>query len=394
MPKRVGFLYERMKDTDFVRRCIVKAAKGKRRRRGVRQVLEDVEGYTARMVEIVRNHDFTPRQPTHRTIYDPNCEKWREISSIPFFPDAIMHQITVTAMQDVLMRGMSPWSCASVPGRGGARVRKRIMQVLQKDPKGTKYAMEADIKHYYPSIPLEGLLDALERKIKDKTFLLLVMVEVTCYPGGLGGAMEKGLTARDLARGKVGIEIGFYLDQWLANFYLERADHLMERDPGVKYEVRHMDNFTLFGPNKRKLHRAREALERHFEADLGVKMKGNWQVYRTGFTGAAEKRHRLLPPRQRSLRRPRRVAAVGYRFDHEHVTLRGRNFLRLTRQSRKIQKKQATGRNISFHQAAGFLSRAGQLRHCDSYKIQEKYIQPVDIRQLKTIVRNRSNEWR
>lgn len=373
MPKRVGFLYDRMKDPDFIRRCIIKAAKGKSRRRDVRQVLEDVEGYTARMVEIVEGYDFTPRKPTRRKLYDPSCEKWREISSIPFFPDAIMQQLTVAAMRDVLMRGMSPWSCASVPGRGGARARKRAVRAVQGDRKGSRYALEADIRHYYPSIPLDGLLDALERKIKDKTFLLLVMVEVTCHPGGLGGAMEAGLTARDLARGRVGIEIGFYLDQWLANFYLERADHLLEREPGVKYEIRHMDNFTLFGPNKRKLHRAREALERHFEQVLGVAMKGNWQLYPV---------------------KSRMVAIVGYRIGRDRVILRKRNFLRLTRQSRRIQKKQAAGRDVSFHQAAGFLSRAGQLRHCDSYKVREKYIKPVNIRQLKAIVKNRNNNRR
>lgn len=383
MPKRVGFLYDRMADRDFIRRCIVKAARGKGRRRDVRQVLGDVDGYTEKMVKIIEDRSFTPRQPTHRRRYDPSCEKWRDIASIPFFPDGIMHQVTVEAMRDVLMRGMSPWSCASVPGRGGVRARKRAKKIIQKDPKGAKYGLEVDIRRYYPSIPLEPLLEALERKIKDKTFLLLVMVETTCYPGGLPEAMERGLTARDIARGKVGIEIGFYLDQWLANFFLERADHLLERHPGVKYEIRYMDNFSVFGPNKRKLHRAREELDRHFREVLGVQMKDNWQLYPIQRRKGKKRRHRMF-------------SIVGYRVDRENVILRKRNFLRMARQSRRVQKRQRAGRPVSFHQASGFLSRAGQIKYCASRTIWEKYIEPVDIKQLKTIVRNhtKSKKWR
>ena len=375
MPKRVGFLYERLLDRELIKRSIYKGAKGKHHRRDVRKVLADVDGYVERMVEIVETRSFTPRQPTRRRLYDPSAAKWRDIASIPFFPDGIMHQITVEAMRDILMRGMSPWSCASVPGRGGARARKRAKKIIQKDPKGTKYGMEVDIRRYYPSIPLEPLLEALERKIKDKTFLLLVMVETTCYPSGMTGAMAQGLTARDLARGRVGIEIGFYIDQWLANFFLETADHLLERHPGVKYEIRYMDNFSLFGPNKRKLHRSREALEQHLLEVLGVRMKDNWQLYPIRRRKGEKRRHRMF-------------AIVGYRIDLDTVILRKRNFLRLTRQSRKIQKRQRLGLEITPRQAGGFLSRAGQLKHCTNRTIREKYIKPVDTKQLKAIVRN------
>ena len=40
MPKRIGFLYEKMEDKGFIRRVILEASRGKRKRREVRRVLK------------------------------------------------------------------------------------------------------------------------------------------------------------------------------------------------------------------------------------------------------------------------------------------------------------------------------------------------------------------
>lgn len=51
---------------------------------------------------------------------------------------------------------------------------------------------------------------------------------------------------------------------------------------------------------------------------LGLSMKANWQIYPTA---------------------KRMVSAVGYRFSRTHVILRKRNFLRFTRQCRRVKKR-------------------------------------------------------
>ncbi len=366
MPKRVGFLYDIMEDRDFIRRCIKKGARGKKKRKDVQKVLSDIEGYTDKMLLIVQERRFRPSKPKEKMRYDPSSEKWRKTEVVPFFPDGIMHQMEVAAMEKVLMRGMHPWSCASIPGRGGAKALRRAKRIIQKDPKGSKYGGELDIKGFYPSIPLERLLDELERKIKDELFLLLIMVTVTCYEFGLDGALEQGLTARDLARGRVGLQIGFYINQWLANYFLERADRMLCRHEGVKYEIRYMDNFSIFGPNKKKLHQARRELARFLEEELGVRMKRNWQIF---------------PIKKRLF------SIVGYRVGRKCVLLRKRNFLRLTKQCRRAKKRMAAGKEARFSMAAGLLSRIGQLKHCNSRKIRQKYTDKLKIRHLKEVVR-------
>ena len=119
-------------------------------------------------------------------------------------------------------------------------------------------------------------------------------------------------------------------------------------------------------------------------------MKENWQIFRTTFTPAVAKRHNLLDERKRKLRKPRMVSAVGYRFCRTHIVLRKRNFLRFTRQCRRVSKRLNAQKPISFKQASGLLSRIGQLRHCDSHNIRVKYVDPIGVKNLKEVVRYES----
>ena len=187
-----------------------------------------------------------------------------------------------------------------------------------------------------------------------------------------------------------GLAIGYYICQWLANYFLEPLDHYIMSLPGVKYMTRHMDNYTLFGPNKKLLHKARKLIAEYMKKNLGLNMKGNWQIFRTTFTPAVERAHRQRPEKQQRLQKPRMVAAVGYRFSRTHTTIRRRNFLRFTRQSRRAQKRLAAGKPISFKMASGLLSRIGQLKHSNSHNIRVKYVDPIGVKKLKEVVRYES----
>ena len=349
MPKRVGNLKQKMHDRRFVRATILKAAAHKHGRREVQEVLEHLDDYATETAVMIALDEFVPSAPKERQIYDVSGQKWRTIEMVPFWPDAVVQWLLVETMKPVLMRGMCHWSCASIPGRGGARARKRIQRVMRDDPKGTKYAAELDIRKYYPSISIDRMMTALRRKIKDEPFLAIVESVLRSCKNGLG--------------------IGFYINQWMANFFLEPLDRYVQGRPGVKYMTRYMDNLVLLGQNKRKLHRARQDIERFLRDSLGLGMKENWQVFQTA---------------------RRLVAAVGYRFGHGYTILRKRNFLRLTRQSRRIQKRLETGRPVSFRQAASFLSRSGQLKHCNGLHARQKYVDPIGVKKLKEVVRRES----
>lgn len=370
MPKKIGFLYDKMSDRKFIRGVILDAAHGRHSRSDVAPILEDLDGYVELTYEMVVTESFVPSKPKEKDIFDESSQKWRKIKMVPFWPDGIMHWLLVSAMKPVLMRGMYHWSCASLPGRGNKRVHGRIKSAMRNDPKGTKYAAELDVAQYYPSISINKLIWALARKIKDKKFLRVVYSVLETCGGGLA--------------------IGYYICQWLANYYLEPLDQFIMTLPGVKYMTRHMDNITLLGPSKKDLHKAVKAIRDFMRQRLSLILKGNWQVYRTTFTPAVEKRHRLLDEKKRRQRKPRMVSAVGYRFSHEHIVLRKRNFLRFSRQCRRAKKRLDTGKPIAYIQASGLLSRIGQLKHCNSHNIRVKYVDPIGVRNLKEVVRYES----
>lgn len=347
MPKRSGFIYDRMCDKDMIRAAIQEGTRGKRKRWDVKKVLEDVDGYVDKAYEMLVNHAYVPTKPKEKEIFDITCMKNRVIQIVPFYPDGLMHQLCVMAMQDVLMRGMYRWSCASIPGRGNKCAAGYVRRALHNDVRGTKYCLKMDIKRYYPSISPNRLIWALARKIKDKLFLKTVYDIIT-------SGTESGLA------------IGFYINQWLANFFLEPLDHFIRTLPGVKYYVRNMDDMVLMGPNKKKLHRARKEIEKFLGEKLGLRLKENWQVFPVDARG---------------------IDFVGFRFYHTHTTLRRRNFFRFARQCRRVQRMIRLNRGIPFRIAAGLLSRAGQLKHCDSVDIRERYFDPIGAKRLKAVVR-------
>lgn len=370
MPKRVGFLYDKMVDREFIRRVILEAAHGRHSRCDVAPVLRDLDGYVERTYQLVATESFVPSAPKEREIYDESSQKIRKIKMVPFWPDGIVQWLLVAAMKPVLMRGMYAWSCASVPRRGGKRVHGYLRRAIQNDPKGTRYAAELDVAQYYPNISIKTLIWALARKIKDKRFLRTVYSILESCGGGLA--------------------IGYYICQWLANYYLEPLDRYITTLPGVKYMSRHMDNITILGPNKKQLHKARTLIAEYMRKVLGLTMKANWQVYRTEFTKAVAQKHSLLDARKQRLRKPRMVSAVGYRFGRNHIILRKRNFLRFTRQCRKAKKRIDARKPVALKMASGLLSRIGQLKHCDSQKIREKYVDPIGVKNLKEVVRYES----
>lgn len=253
-------------------------------------------------------------------------------------------------MQDIIMRGMYRWSCASIPGRGNKCAADYVRRALDNDPKGTKYSLEMDVKKFYPSISPRRLIWALARKIKDKLFLKTVYDIIT-------------------SNTESGLAIGYYINQWLANFYLESLDHFICALPGAKYYVRNMDNMVIMGPNKKLLHKARKAIEEYLAKRLGLRLKENWQVFPVDARG---------------------IDFVGYRFYHTHTTLRRRNFLRFARQCRRVLRMILEGRKIPFKEAAGLLSRAGQLKHCNAHRIRVVYFDPIGPRRLKDVVRERA----
>lgn len=368
MPKRIGFLYERMLDRDFIKWCIIRGVENKSKKRpDVRAALEDIDATAERIYNTLAAYDYTPTPPKINRIHDNSSGKQRDIAVQPFDYDGIIHLCEVGVMTPVIMRSMHKWSCASVPTRGGSYMLAYNKRIVQKNAKRSKYVAVIDIKKFYPSIPQKRLIAALERRIKDKKFLLLLAVTMACYEPGLRYALEHNLSPYDIVGDNVGLHIGFVTSQWEGNFYLEALDRFILTLDGVKSECRYMDNVYIYASNKRKLHKALAAVNVFLADELGLRVKEDWQIYPVD---------------------ARPVSTVGYRVYRDHVDIKPRNFLRIKRQSGRIMYKINNHIPIPPQQAASFLGRIGGLKYADSQIIKERYVYPIGISRLKKIVSN------
>ena len=238
--------------------------------------IKRLNGWRARKrpgrTSFANSYGFPPEKaPRTFPRYDSTAGKWREINEPALWPDQYVHHMIVQVLAPVLMRGMDFYCCGSIPGRGPHRARKAIEKWLEKDQKGTKYAAELDIKKFYPSLsPARGY--------------------------AVSPAKDQG---RGFSRPHLADHQGRYQDRVL-HFSMARERSPRAARPlypgkardGVRHYVRYIDNLTIFGHNKKKLHRAiRSIME--FLGRMGLRLKENWQLYNT---------------------RKRMVNAVGYRY--------------------------------------------------------------------------------
>ena len=276
--------------------------------------------------------------PKQRRRYDKRAGKWRNIYEPRLWPDQYIHHALVQVLQPAMMRGMDPHCCGSIRGRGISYGMERIKRWMRDDPRGTRYGEEADIYHFYDEIEPRLVIQRLLQLVKDWRVIRLAE-EVLRY----------------------GVLIGLYPSQWFANALLQPLDRLIRESGLCAHYLRYMDNFTLLGSNKRKLHHLRRAIAAWLRG-VRLRIKENWQVFPTG---------------------SRLPTALGYRFGRGYTLLRKRNLLRLRRTLSRYYRRRRTTVRI----AAALLSRLGQLRHCSSAAVLARIYRPGTQRKLKDVIR-------
>ena len=164
--KRIGNIYSKIIDKNNIRKAILNAAKRKRSRKNVRYILANIVSATDEIYNLLKNETFEPSPYEKVKIMDGVRKKERIIYKPAFFPDQCIHWALMLQLEEVLMKGMYYYNCASIKGRGLIHASKYIQKILVKDRKNTKYCLKLDVKKFYPSIDKEILKRKFRRKIK------------------------------------------------------------------------------------------------------------------------------------------------------------------------------------------------------------------------------------
>lgn len=258
--KRVGNLYEKIVDKNNIQKAILNASKRKRNRRNVKNVIENIVTATDNIYEMLKNNKFIPSPYQKVKIMDGVRKKERIIYKPAFYPDQCVHWALMLQLEDILMKGMYYYNCASIKGRGLLHATKYIEKILVRDRKNTKYCLKLDIKKFYPSIDKEILKRKFRRKLKDRDTLDLI---------------DKIIDSSE-----EGLPIGNFTSQWFANFFLEEYDHFVKEKLKVPYYIRYMDDMLLFHRNKKELRKAKIKIELYLKKE-NLQLKENWQLFKT-----------------------------------------------------------------------------------------------------------------
>ena len=271
--KRIGYLFERVRDLDNIKTAIRRAAKRKSKRRSVQRILEDVDGYALKIQKMLDDETFIPSPYTIRGINDGIVRKKRVIAVPRFYPDQCIHHAYIQVFSEVVMHGAYPHSCGCVPGKGTDGAKKAIEKWIRTDPKGTSKVLKLDIKKCYPTMSHEKLREKLQKRIKDQKFLRLSYRLIASFqqPMATGGEMLPESIA-------VGLPVGLYTSPWFCNFFFQDLDHKIAEESGVKHYTRYVDDMVLFDNSKRRLHSALRMIEEE-AGKLLMKVKENWQVF-------------------------------------------------------------------------------------------------------------------
>ena len=334
--KRVENLYQIISSMDNLKAAHLNARKGKGWYKDVKKVNEHEEEYLIQLQEMLVQKTY--RTSEYVTFTRKEGRKERVIYKLPYFPDRICQWAVIQVIEPYLIRNMIANTYSAIPGRGIHKAMKDVKTAIRKDPSGMAYCLKLDVKKYYPSID-HGILKAKFRRLFKDPDLLWLLDEII-----------------DSTPGNTGIPIGNYVSQYAGNFYLSEFDHWIKEDKHIKHYFRYMDDICIFSDSKEDLHRLRLEIDEYFRVKLHLQIKENWQVFPTFVRG---------------------LDFVGYRFFRTFTLLRKTTCLQFKRKMNRIKKKIANGLEMNFSEWCAINSYKGWLLHCDSFRLSQKYVVPV-----------------
>ena len=303
----------------FVRRAIDHYLKGKRSRRDVTRFLDthpDLDRLAERIGDEIREGRFRDTRITYFNRIEPISGKHRVIGR-----ESVRHQIydhvAVMALQPLFDAKVGRWQTASIPNRGTIDARRAIKRWTRE--RSSKWFVKLDVRKYYPSIDRTTLKAMLTRDVGDPILLRLVFHLIDRYQGGNG------------------LNIGSYLSQWLANYYLSHAYHWIE-SPAM----------TIERISRRTGEITRRRIVHYLKDRLGLDVHEEWNC----------KRLDLEP-----------IDMVGYTFrPHGRVNIRSGVFLRARRTFSRARRRPMTERL-----ARRCCSYYGYLRNSDSVRYRRRH---------------------
>jgi retron-type reverse transcriptase len=318
--KRIGNLWPQVTSWENLLASALAAARGKRKRPDVARFLFDLEPNVCALQRELLAGDWKPGDYRTFWIRDP---KPRMISAAPF-RDRVVHHAVTRVLETVFEPRFTASSFASRKGFGQHKAIHKARAACER----YRYALKCDIRKYFPSMDHSILKQLLDRAVKCKPTLELVRAIIDG-----SNAQEEvdaffpGDTLFTQIERRKGLPIGNQTSQFFANVYLNGLDHFVLRELRPALYLRYVDDFVVFGDDKRELASMREAIQARLE-DLRLELnEGKSRVYRCAdgltFLGWRLFPGRLRLPRRNVVRMRRRLRGMAEKFHRAELDFAG-----------------------------------------------------------------------
>lgn len=335
--KRYGYLYKQIYSMENLELAHQHARKHKTWYKEVKQIDANPEPFLKELQDMLINHTY--KTSKYETFVKKEHGKEREIFKLPYFPDRICQWAILQIIEPYVMKYFTKNTYSAIPGRGIHACLHDVVNAVQYDVPNCQYCLKIDARKFYPSIDHHILKMIYRRMFKDKELLWLLDEIIDSTPEGSG------------------IPIGNYLSQYSGNIYLTPFDHWIKEVKHIKHYFRYMDDIVIFSSSKSELHKLRKEIDIFFTEKLKLHVKDNWQVFPTYKRG---------------------VDFVGYRVFMNYILLRKSTAKDFKKKMRKIDQKRMDGKEMNHSEWCSIHSYNGWLKHCDSYRLSEKYIKPIE----------------
>lgn len=250
--KRTGNLYSKIAVPDNLRSAFLKAARGKQDRPEVIAFRAHFESNIMRLRQEVLDRKVKLGDYRFFYVHDPK----KRLICAASFKERVLHHAIMNVCEETLDAYAVFDSYACRKGKGGRKAIERARGFSGR----FNWYLKLDIAKYFNSIDHNILLDQLERRFKDKELLDLFWRILNTYA---------------TLPGK-GLPIGNLISQHMANFYLGCFDHWIKETRRIRGYVRYMDDFVLWGADKRILKEQLEDVELWLKENLELKL--NWKI--------------------------------------------------------------------------------------------------------------------
>ena len=365
--KRYGNIYDKICSMENLELAYKNAKKGKGWYREVREIEENPQYYLELLQSMLKNHTYKTSE--YSTFMKKDGKKEREIYKLPFFPDRIAQWAVLQIIEPQLLAYFTDDTYSAIPNKGIHAAFRKLRKAVDEHPEEMTYCLKIDCKKFYPSIDHDILKQKFRKKYKDPELLFLIDEFIdsisTCpaleenidFYAGQGKEIKivTGENGQEFIDG-IGIPIGNYFSQYAGNFYLTEFDHWMKEVKHVKHYYRYMDDICIFASSKEELHQLLQEIEEYLNTKLNLRLKGNYQIFPSFIRG---------------------VDFVGYRIFLDYTLLRKSTCQQFKQKMTAIRKKIESGQEMNYSEWCSINSYKGWLKHCDSYRLSEKYIVPI-----------------